>query len=68
MRSYRGQPAHLERKVRFHLTVRRNLEAIQAAEFQAGWRIYATNASQERLALSQAVLAYRNQYIEENQQ
>jgi len=66
VRRYRGQPAHIERKVRFHLTVRRNLAAIQAAEFQAGWRIYATNAPQERLALSQAVLAYRNQYIEEN--
>ena len=61
-----GQPAHVERKVRFHLTVQRNLEAIQAAEFQAGWRIYATNAPQERLSLSQAVLAYRDQYIEEN--
>lgn len=66
VRSYRGQPAHVERKVRFHLTVRRNLEAIQVAEFQAGWRIYATNAPQERLSLSQAVLAYRDQYIEEN--
>ena len=66
VRRYRGQPAHIERKVRFHLTVRRNLATIQAAEFQAGWRIYATNAPQERLALSQAVLAYRNQYIEEN--
>jgi len=66
VRSYRGQPAHIERKVRFQLTVRRNLAAIQAAEFQAGWRIYATNAPQERLALAQAVLAYRNQYIEEN--
>lgn len=66
VRSYRGQPAHVERKVRFQLTVRRNLAAIQAAEFQAGWRIYATNAPQERLALAQAVLAYRDQYIEEN--
>jgi transposase len=66
VRTYRGQPAHVERKVRFQLTVMRNREAIQAAEFQAGWRIYATNAPQERLALSQAVLAYRDQYLEEN--
>lgn len=66
VRSYREQPAHVERKVRFQLTVERNSAAIQAAEFQAGWRIYATNAPQERLTLAQAVLAYRDQYIEEN--
>jgi transposase len=66
VRSYRGQPAHVERKVRFHLTVQRNQAAIQAAEFQAGWRIYATNAPEARLSLAQAVLAYRDQYIEEN--
>ncbi len=66
VRRHRDKPARVERKVRFHLTVRRNLEAIEATEFQAGWRIYATNAPQERLSLSQAVLAYRDQYIEEN--
>ena len=66
VRSYRNKPAHLVRKVRFHLTVQRNLEAIQAAEFQAGWRIYVTNAPLERLSLTQAVLAYRDQYVEEN--
>lgn len=66
VRRHLDTPAHTERKVRFHLTVRRNLEAIAAAEFQAGWRIYATNAPQERLSLSAAVLAYRDQYIEEN--
>jgi transposase len=66
VRRHLDTPAHTERKVRFHLTVRRNLEAIAAAEFQAGWRIYVTNAPQERLSLSAAVLAYRDQYIEEN--
>lgn len=66
VRGHRDKPARVERKVRFHLTVRRNLEAIAAAEFQAGWRIYATNAPQARLSLCQAVLAYRDQYIEEN--
>jgi len=66
VRRHRDKPARVERKVRFQLTVRRNLEAIAAAEFQAGWRIYATNAPQERLSLCQAVLAYRDQYIEEN--
>lgn len=66
VRRYREQPAHVERKVCLHLTVRRNPKAIAALEFQLGWRIYATNAPQERLSLAGAVLAYRDQYIEEN--
>ena len=34
--------------------------------FKVGWRIYLTNALQEQLSLTGAVLAYRDQYIEEN--
>ena len=66
IRGYRGQPPRVERTVRFQLQVKRNATAIAAAHFQAGWRIYATNAPQTRLSLAQAVLAYRDQYIEEN--
>ena len=66
VRAYGDQPARTERQVRFQLTVERNLEAIAEAEFRAGWRIYATNASAERLPLDRAVLAYRDQYLEEN--
>lgn len=66
VRSYRDKPARVEREVRFHLSVNRSTEAIEAAYFQTGWRVYVTNAPQERLSLSQAVLAYRDQYIEEN--
>jgi transposase len=66
VRAYGDQPARTERQVRFQLTVERNLEAIATAEFKAGWRIYATNAPAERLPLDRAVLAYRDQYIEEN--
>lgn len=66
LRPYGGKPGRVERKVRFHLTVQRNLEAIAATEFELGWRIYATNAPPERLSLTTAVLAYRDQYIEEN--
>ncbi len=66
IRPYGNKPAHVERKVRFQLTVTRNEQAIAKAEFRAGWRIYATNAPGERLSLTQAVLAYRDQYIEEN--
>jgi transposase len=52
--------------VRFQLTVMCNEQAIAEAEFGAGWRIYVTNAPPEQLPLDQAVLAYRDQYIEEN--
>jgi transposase len=66
VRGYKGKPARTERKVRFQLTVSRQQEAIAAAEFQMGWRIYATNAPQDELSLAQAVWAYRGQYLAEN--
>lgn len=66
VRGYRGQPGRLERDVRFQLRVERNQKAIEWAMFKAGWRIYLTNAPQEQLSLTEAVLAYRDQYIEEN--
>jgi len=65
-RAYKGKPARTERQVRYQLTVSHNQEAIAEAESQAGWRIYASNAPAERLSLSQAVLAYRDQYLAEN--
>jgi len=66
IRAYRNKPARTERKVRFQLTVTRNEPAVAAAEFRAGWRIYATNASVEQLSLTQVVWVYRDQYLEEN--
>ena len=66
VRGYAGKPARTEQTVRFQLQVERNQAAIEWAMFKAGWRIYLTNAPAERLSLSQAVLAYRDQYIEEN--
>ncbi len=66
VRAYKDKPARTERQVRYQLTVSRNQQAIADAEFKAGWRIYATNAPAERLSLTEAVLAYRDQYIEEN--
>lgn len=66
IRAYGDKPARTERKVRFELTVRRKEAAIAEEEFRAGWRIYATNALSGQLPLAQAVLAYRDQYIEEN--
>ena len=66
IRAYGDRPARIERKIRFQVQVERNQEAIEWALFKAGWRIYLTNAPQEELGLVQAVLAYREQYIEEN--
>jgi transposase len=66
VRAYKGKPARLERKVRYQLAVTRHQEAINMAEFKAGWRIYATNAPAKELSLAQAVAAYRDQYVAEN--
>lgn len=66
LRAYKDKPARTERQVRYQLTVSRNQAAITEAEVKAGWRIYATNAPPERFSLTEAVLAYRDQYLEEN--
>lgn len=66
VRGYKGKPPRVERKVRYQLNISRNQEAIESAEFASGWRIYATNAPEEQLTLSKAVLAYRDQFIAEN--
>jgi len=66
IRAYKDKPARTERQVRYHLTLSRNQQAIAEAEFKAGWRIYATNAPAATLSLTEAVLAYRDQYLEEN--
>lgn len=66
VRGYKGKPPRCERNVRFQLTVTRNQAAIAAARFRCGWRIYATNAPAAVLSLQQAVLAYRDQYLEEH--
>ena len=66
IRAYKPKPARTERQVRFHLTVSRNQVAITQVEFKAGWRIYGTNAPAQQFSLTEAVLAYRDQYLEEN--
>ena len=66
VRGYRGQPPRMEQDVRVQVQVARNQAAIEWAMFAAGWRIYLTNAPPAQLSLTQAVLAYRDQYIEEN--
>jgi transposase len=66
VRAYKGNPARLEREVRYQLTITHNQPVIEAAEFAAGWRIYATNEMPERLTLERAVDVYRDQIVAEN--
>lgn len=66
VRAYQGTPPRVERQVRYQLTVSRHQAALEQAEFEAGWRIYATNAPTTRLPLEDAVLAYRGQITQEN--
>jgi transposase len=47
------------------VSVQRNEAAIAQAVRLLGWRVYATNAPQDRLSLEQAVLAYRAEYLVE---
>lgn len=65
IQAYKDKPARTEETVRYQITVMRNEEAIEQASALVGWRIYATNASRIRLSLTDAVLAYRNQYLVE---
>jgi transposase len=63
VRKYRDRPARTEEKVRYQVQVHRRQEAIDQAIQRLGWRVYATNAAAERLSLTTAVLAYRDQYL-----
>ena len=63
VRKYRDRPARTEEKVRYQVQAHRRQEAIDQAIQRLGWRVYATNASAERLTLTTAVLAYRDQYL-----
>jgi transposase len=65
IRAYAGRPARSEEKVRYQVHVTRQETAIEQAKRRLGWRVYATNAAAEKLSLTQAVLAYRSQYLAE---
>ena len=65
IRPYAGRPARTEEKVRYQVHVTRRETAIEQAKRRLGWRVYATNTAAQQLSLTQAVLAYRNQYLAE---
>jgi len=45
--------------------VTRQETVVEQAKRRLGWRVYVTNAAAEKLSLTQAVLAYRSQYLAE---
>jgi transposase len=65
-RRYGSRPAtvRVERDICATTVVDRG--AVAAAGSRLGWRVYATNAPPDQLPLSQAVLAYRSQYLVES--
>ena len=67
IRAYGSRAARVETKVRYQLNITRKAEAIEAAHSGMGFRLYVTNEAQARLSITDAVLAYREQHIEEQQ-
>jgi transposase len=65
VRAYGGKTARTEEKVRYQVHLTRRETAIKRAKRRLGWRVYVTNATAAKLSLTQAVLAYRGQYLAE---
>jgi transposase len=66
LRRYGSRPAtvRVERDLGVKAVVER--QAVATAIGRLGWRVYATNTPVEQLSLSQAVRAYRSQYLVES--
>jgi transposase len=65
VRHYGDRPTRVVVEKDPYLVVVVNEAAVGQVLRRKGWRVYVTNAPQSELSLSQAVLAYRNQYIVE---
>jgi transposase len=65
VRAYRGRPARVEQDRHATVEVCVDEAALEAAVRRLGWRVYGTNQPVESLALEQAVLAYRSEYLVE---
>jgi transposase len=64
-RADRGRPAQRVEDRQATVEVRVDEDALEAAVRRLGWRVYGTNQPAEQLALAQAVLAYRQEYLVE---
>ncbi len=65
VRQYGDRPAEMRIEREVTVGVSRNETAIEQANARFGWRVYGTNHSKERLPLTKAVLAYRQEYLVE---
>lgn len=65
VRGYGGRPDRIEHDTQVSLTVTVDEVALEQAIARAGWRVYVTNQPAEQLSLTQAVLAYRDEYLVE---
>jgi transposase len=63
VRRYGERPATVRVEQEWQVTASVDEEAVGAAVRQLGWRVYATNQSADQLSLEQAVLAYRSEYL-----
>jgi transposase len=62
VRAYGDRPAGVRRSVKLSVTSVVDDGALEAAVAQLGWRVYVTNQPAEQLSLTEAVLAYREEY------
>lgn len=65
IRAYGDRPARVEKHHRYVVYVQRDTPAIERLERTLGWRVYATNTLCRALTLTQAVQAYRDEYLVE---
>src|SRR2546421_4686720 len=65
VRAYRNRPATLRTARQFSINSQVQPDALARAIEQLGWRVYATNQATEGLSLSQAVEAYRDEFLVE---
>ncbi|GAC1396364.1 MAG: hypothetical protein NVSMB65_15520 [Chloroflexota bacterium] len=63
MRAYAGRPAQVRQTRTLQAQARVDTDALEAAVQRLGWRVYATNAPADDLSATQAVLAYRQEYL-----
>ncbi len=63
VRAYAGRPAQVRQTHMRHVQAVVDTDALAATVQRLGWRVYATNAPVEALAATQAVLAYRQEFL-----
>lgn len=62
VRGHLDRPQENRTTIHFSLDVQVNQQLKEAHLQKLGWRVYACNASQERLSTAQAIECYRNEY------